>query len=55
MFSILLFINFTVPYMIGQAAMTRFKLDFEWYQLFLAAYFLKFNFKRFGNDSLAKN
>ncbi|WP_370897749.1 hypothetical protein [Chryseobacterium gossypii] len=39
-FSIMLFINFTVPYMIGQAAMTRFKLDFEWFQLFLMAYFL---------------
>lgn len=38
LFSILLFSNFTVPYMIGQAGMTRFKLDFEWYQLFLAAY-----------------
>jgi len=40
LFSLLLFINFTVPYMIGQAAMTRFKLDFEWYQLFLVSYFL---------------
>lgn len=38
LFSIVLFGNFTVPYMIGQAGMTRFKLDFEWYQLFLAAY-----------------
>lgn len=47
-FSLLLFINFTVPYMIGQAAMTRFKLDFEWYQLFLTSYFLyyKLNTKK---------
>lgn len=37
LFSVLLFGNFTAPYMIGQAGMTRFKLDFEWYQLFLAA------------------
>ncbi len=40
LFSLLLFANFTLPYMIGQAAMTRFKLDFEWYQLFLVSYFL---------------
>lgn len=45
LFSLLLFINFTVPYMIGQAAMTRFKLDFEWYQLFLVSYFLYDKFK----------
>ena len=41
-FSILLFLNFSAPYMIGQAAMTRFKLDFEWYQLFLVSYLLSF-------------
>ncbi len=51
-FSLLLFINFTVPYMIGQAAMTRFKLDFEWYQLFLTSYFLyyKLNTKKRGTN-----
>lgn len=44
-FSLLVIINFTVPYMIGHAAMTRFKLDFEWYQLFMLAYlfFYKYN------------
>lgn len=43
-FTLVLFANFTVPYMIGHAAMTRFKLDFEWYQLFLIAYFIFFKF-----------
>lgn len=38
--SVLLFINFTVPYMIGHAANTRFKLDFEWYQYLIVAIFL---------------
>lgn len=42
-FTLVLFANFTLPYMIGHAAMTRFKLDFEWYQLFLIAYFVYFN------------
>ena len=28
--SILFFINFTLPYSVGHAANTRFKLDFEW-------------------------
>lgn len=37
---ILLFIGFTIPYMIGHAANTRFKLDFEWTQYILVALFL---------------
>ena len=45
-FTLVLFANFTLPYMIGHAAMTRFKLDFEWYQLFLIAYFIYFKTKR---------
>lgn len=43
-FSILFFANFTIPYMIGHAAMTRFKLDFEWFQLFLISYYFYFAF-----------
>lgn len=38
--SLVVFINFTVPYMIGHAANTRFKLDFEWFQFFLISYML---------------
>lgn len=45
-FTLVLFANFTLPYMIGHAAMTRFKLDFEWYQLFLIAYFIYFKTNR---------
>lgn len=41
-FSILLFTNFTLPYMIGHAANTRFKLDFEFYQLFIVSYLIFF-------------
>ncbi|MDO5615646.1 MAG: glycosyltransferase family 39 protein [Cruoricaptor ignavus] len=37
--SLLLFANFTFPYMIGHASNTRFKLDFEWYQYILVALF----------------
>ena len=37
-FSLLFFANFSFPYMIGHAANMRFKLDFEWYQLILAAF-----------------
>lgn len=43
-FTLFLLGNFTIPYMIGHAAMTRFKLDFEWYQLFLIAYLIYFKF-----------
>lgn len=43
--SILVFINFTVPYTIGHAANTRFKLDFEWYQYFLVSYFVMYKLK----------
>ena len=39
-FSLLLFANFSVPYMIGHAANMRFKLDFEWYQLILVSYLI---------------
>ncbi|MCG2792368.1 MAG: glycosyltransferase family 39 protein [Weeksellaceae bacterium] len=39
-FSLLFFANFSFPYMIGHAANMRFKLDFEWYQLVLAAFLL---------------
>ncbi|KFC22123.1 glycosyltransferase family protein [Epilithonimonas lactis] len=45
-FTLVLFANFTLPYTIGHAAMTRFKLDFEWYQLFLVAYFIYFKTNR---------
>ncbi|WP_294280297.1 hypothetical protein [uncultured Chryseobacterium sp.] len=41
-FSVLLFLNFTAPYALTHSANTRFKLDFEWFQLFLTAYFLYF-------------
>lgn len=34
---IIIFVGFTVPYMIGHAANTRFKLDFEWLQYILIA------------------
>ncbi len=43
--SILVFINFTVPYTIGHTANTRFKLDFEWYQYFLVSYFVIYKLK----------
>jgi len=49
---ILLFINFTIPYMIGHAANTRFKLDFEYFQLILAAYFLTRNKKTVLRDKM---
>ncbi|ODS89279.1 MAG: hypothetical protein ABS44_05250 [Chryseobacterium sp. SCN 40-13] len=39
-FSILVFFNFTVPYMIGHAANTRFKLDFEWFQYAFISLFI---------------
>lgn len=40
--SVLLFVNFSLPYMIGHAANTRFKLDFEWFQFILIGlFFLK--------------
>ncbi|MFC4165310.1 glycosyltransferase family 39 protein [Epilithonimonas zeae] len=39
-FSLLFFANFTFPYVVGHAANMRFKLDFEWYQLILIAFFL---------------
>ncbi|GGG61509.1 ArnT family glycosyltransferase [Epilithonimonas arachidiradicis] len=39
-FSLLFFGNFTFPYLIGHAGNIRFKLDFEWYQLILIAYFI---------------
>lgn len=43
---LLVFVSFTMPYMIGHAANMRFKLDFEYFQyiliaLFLSEYFLK--------------
>ena len=41
-FSVLLFLNFTAPYALTHSANTRFKLDFEWFQLFLTAYLLYF-------------
>lgn len=49
-FSIVLFGNFTIPYLIGHAANTRFKLDFEWYQLILIAYLITviFNESKFA-------
>ncbi|MBW8361407.1 MAG: glycosyltransferase family 39 protein [Kaistella sp.] len=37
---LLLFAGFTFPYMIGHAANIRFKLDFEYFQYILIAYFL---------------
>ncbi|PZU89408.1 MAG: hypothetical protein DI529_04265 [Chryseobacterium sp.] len=37
-FSILFFVSFSFPYVIGHAANTRFKLDFEWYQLILVSF-----------------
>lgn len=36
----LIFVGFTIPYMIGHALNTRFKLDFEWIQFVLIALFL---------------
>ena len=42
--SILFFINFTLPYSVGHAANTRFKLDFEWYQYFLVSYLIYYYF-----------
>ena len=44
--SILFFINFTLPYSVGHAANTRFKLDFEWYQYFLVSYLIYYYSKR---------
>ena len=46
-FSLLFFGNFTFPYLIGHAANMRFKLDFEWYQLILAAFTIKEISERF--------
>lgn len=43
-FSVLFFLNFTAPYALTHSANTRFKLDFEWFQLFLIAYLLYFAF-----------
>ena len=37
---VLLFVGFTLPYMIGHAANTRFKLDFEWTQYILVSIFI---------------
>lgn len=37
---VFLFCGFTVPYMVGHAVNTRFKLDFEWTQFILIALFL---------------
>ena len=45
--SILVFINFTMPYAIGHAFNTRFKLDFEWFQYFLVSYFVIYKLKSF--------
>jgi len=44
--SILFFINFTLPYSVGHAANTRFKLDFEWYPYFLVSYLIYYYSKR---------
>lgn len=44
--SLLVFINFTLPYLIGHAANTRFKLDFEWFQYFLVSYFIIFGLRK---------
>lgn len=39
-FFTLIFIGFTIPYTIGHASNIRFKLDFEWIQLILIAFFI---------------
>lgn len=38
--AIILMLSFTLPYMIGHASNTRFKLDFEWSQLLIIAVFI---------------
>ena len=45
--SILVFINFTMPYAIGHAFNTRFKLDFEWVQYFIVSCFVIYKLNSF--------
>ncbi len=40
----ILFIGFTIPYLIGHAANIRFKLDFEWIQLSIISLFIFFKY-----------
>jgi hypothetical protein len=46
-FSILVFTNFTMPYAIGHAFNTRFKLDFEWVQYFIVSCFVIYKLNSF--------
>ncbi|RCU42938.1 hypothetical protein EIZ47_05690 [Chryseobacterium lacus] len=53
-FSILVFFNFTVPYMIGHAANTRFKLDFEWFQYAVISLFIYEKWFRINEEKAIK-
>lgn len=44
--SLLVFVNFTLPYTVGHAANTRFKLDFEWFQYFIVSYMVVFRLNK---------